>query len=143
SRLWCVRAVHALCCLEVRCGVLSVLVAPASVFLVSGLCGARSFSLLVRLHRRAGRYIARFFFSSRRRHTRCYRDWSSDVCSSDLDCGAKFIRQFGLRAFRRPLTDTEMQRYSALLSKEARRSGQFLDGAQLVIEAMLDRKSVV
>src|SRR3989337_2171155 len=25
-----------------------------------------------------------FFFSSRRRHTRCYRDWSSDVCSSDL-----------------------------------------------------------
>src|SRR5207245_6043472 len=26
-----------------------------------------------------------FFFSSRRRHTRCYRDWSSDVCSSDLE----------------------------------------------------------
>src|SRR4030042_4663039 len=24
------------------------------------------------------------FFSSRRRHTRCSRDWSSDVCSSDL-----------------------------------------------------------
>src|SRR2546421_4613014 len=26
-----------------------------------------------------------FFFSSRRRHTRSDRDWSSDVCSSDLD----------------------------------------------------------
>src|SRR5207248_7669100 len=26
-----------------------------------------------------------FFFSSRRRHTRSYGDWSSDVCSSDLD----------------------------------------------------------
>src|SRR5258705_8349324 len=26
-----------------------------------------------------------FFFSSRRRHTRCLSDWSSDVCSSDLD----------------------------------------------------------
>src|SRR5690606_40109534 len=26
----------------------------------------------------------RFFFSSRRRHTRFTRDWSSDVCSSDL-----------------------------------------------------------
>src|SRR5699024_12225656 len=26
----------------------------------------------------------RFFFSSRRRHTRSKRDWSSDVCSSDL-----------------------------------------------------------
>src|SRR5215813_14645887 len=28
-----------------------------------------------------------FFFSSRRRHTRCGRDWSSDVCSSDLKPG--------------------------------------------------------
>src|SRR5437868_9930334 len=27
----------------------------------------------------------KFFFSSRRRHTRSKRDWSSDVCSSDLD----------------------------------------------------------
>src|SRR2546421_4441224 len=29
-----------------------------------------------------------FFFSSRRRHTRSDRDWSSDVCSSDLPVGA-------------------------------------------------------
>src|SRR5262245_66448434 len=28
-----------------------------------------------------------FFFSSRRRHTRCLSDWSSDVCSSDLEHG--------------------------------------------------------
>src|SRR3712207_7602926 len=28
--------------------------------------------------------IVFFFFSSRRRHTRYWRDWSSDVCSSDL-----------------------------------------------------------
>src|SRR6266699_2827450 len=28
--------------------------------------------------------LVSFFFSSRRRHTRCGRDWSSDVCSSDL-----------------------------------------------------------
>src|SRR3712207_6352663 len=28
--------------------------------------------------------ICFFFFSSRRRHTRYWRDWSSDVCSSDL-----------------------------------------------------------
>src|SRR5690554_5861796 len=32
-----------------------------------------------------------FFFSSRRRHTRCGRDWSSDVCSSDL--GVRTIRK--------------------------------------------------
>src|SRR5699024_11701102 len=30
------------------------------------------------------RYFCCFFFSSRRRHTRSKRDWSSDVCSSDL-----------------------------------------------------------
>src|SRR5205809_4927351 len=32
-----------------------------------------------------------FFFSSRRRHTRCSRDWSSDVCSSDLVLNLIFI----------------------------------------------------
>src|SRR3989442_4815589 len=34
----------------------------------------------------ASRSITRavLFFSCRRRHTRCGRDWSSDVCSSDL-----------------------------------------------------------
>src|SRR5690606_39728480 len=31
-----------------------------------------------------GRQFFLFFFSSRRRHTRFSRDWSSDVCSSDL-----------------------------------------------------------
>src|SRR5687768_18296306 len=33
-----------------------------------------------------------FFFSSRRRHTRCSRDWSSDVCSSDLRWRARSSR---------------------------------------------------
>src|SRR5256885_9354099 len=32
-----------------------------------------------------GSQALRFFFSSRRRHTRLQGDWSSDVCSSDLD----------------------------------------------------------
>src|SRR5690606_27903688 len=36
--------------------------------------------------RRCGRLGAAFFFSSRRRHTRFSRDWSSDVCSSDVMC---------------------------------------------------------
>src|SRR5437868_12941408 len=31
-----------------------------------------------------------FFFSSRRRHTRSKRDWSSDVCSSDLQLNSSF-----------------------------------------------------
>src|SRR2546429_1471720 len=42
-----------------------------------------------------------FFFSSRRRHTRCSRDWSSDVCSSDLR-GLRLARQLGIRNFVRP-----------------------------------------
>src|SRR5215203_6979947 len=33
--------------------------------------------------------IVFFFFSSRRRHTRYWRDWSSDVCSSDLGIGVR------------------------------------------------------
>src|SRR5262245_59606991 len=33
-----------------------------------------------------------FFFSSRRRHTSCLSDWSSDVCSSDLTRRAKTAR---------------------------------------------------
>src|SRR5206468_6016109 len=48
-----------------------------------------------------------FFFSSRRRHTRSDRDWSSDVCSSDLVpalrdwIGALPIRALiGINAFR-------------------------------------------
>src|SRR5438067_8361255 len=31
-----------------------------------------------------------FFFSSRRRHTRSKRDWSSDVCSSDLEATMRY-----------------------------------------------------
>src|SRR5262245_8065899 len=36
-----------------------------------------------------------FFFSSRRRHTRCLSDWSSDVCSSDLMAPAEAKRKVG------------------------------------------------
>src|SRR5258705_5929536 len=36
-------------------------------------------------------YVLLFFFSSRRRHTRCLSDWSSDVCSSDLSGTAKLL----------------------------------------------------
>src|SRR5207245_5512916 len=51
-----------------------------------------------------------FFFSSRIRHTRCYRDWSSDVCSSDLFVDdlhlfvdVQHIRHFGLEVRIPPL----------------------------------------
>src|SRR5438067_4218868 len=35
-----------------------------------------------------------FFFSSRRRHTRSKRDWSSDVCSSDLGRSQLLVYHF-------------------------------------------------
>src|SRR5258705_12442825 len=44
------------------------------------------------------RSLVFFFFSSRRRHTRCLSDWSSDVCSSDLDRGAPLGRDVALAA---------------------------------------------
>src|SRR5258705_11679610 len=37
-----------------------------------------------------------FFFSSRRRHTRCLSDWSSDVCSSDLSNEAFAAQAMGV-----------------------------------------------
>src|SRR5207248_8356694 len=40
-------------------------------------------------------FIFFFFFSSRRRHTRSYGDWSSDVCSSDLKAVCPMGRRGG------------------------------------------------
>ncbi|HZT32988.1 MAG TPA: DUF1592 domain-containing protein [Bryobacteraceae bacterium] len=57
--------------------------------------------------------------------------------AADAACAGEFIRRFGLRAFRRPLAEGEGQRYQALFASEARRTGDFLQGAQAVVEAML------
>src|SRR5699024_11818259 len=56
----------------------------------------------------------RFFFSSRRRHTRSKRDWSSDVCSSDL----KLFIQQGRKVFREvsPLVAETIQNHLESLS---------------------------
>src|SRR5690606_41072022 len=43
---------------------------------------------------------AEFFFSSRRRHTSFSRDWSSDVCSSDLDAMLAYGREAAERGLR-------------------------------------------
>src|SRR2546429_2728219 len=39
-----------------------------------------------------GGVLGSFVFSRRRRHTRCSRDWSSDVCSSDLPLDAEVVQ---------------------------------------------------
>ena len=54
-------------------------------------------------------------------------------CKPSAACKAKFVREFGLRAFRRPLTVAEQKRYEGLFAVEK----DFLKGAQLAIEAMI------
>src|SRR5206468_9705337 len=54
-----------------------------------------------------------FFFSSRRRHTRSDRDWSSDVCSSDLTMPGD-----GEGKVREILTDLIASGYSGAISIE-------------------------
>jgi hypothetical protein len=56
---------------------------------------------------------------------------------SDQKCRDAFVRGFGLRAFRRPLNEDEVKRYSTVFSEQARVSRRFLDGARVVVEAML------
>jgi hypothetical protein len=54
-------------------------------------------------------------------------------CRPSTACSSEFVRSFGLKAFRRPLTAGEQKRYEVLLAKSA----SFSLGAQTVIEAML------
>jgi mono/diheme cytochrome c family protein len=55
----------------------------------------------------------------------------------DLKCRDQFVRAFGEKAFRRPLTDVEIRRYNDLFAEQANRTGKFLEGARVVVEAML------
>src|SRR6266516_4211846 len=88
-----------------------------------------------------------FFFSSRRRHTSSYGDWSSDVCSSDLGVleerderaalsilhelrGMRRLdlqHDIGLTDDRRPITDLHTNGGVGLIRKKRRRSGAALD----------------
>src|SRR2546429_6030817 len=75
-----------------------------------------------------------FFFSSRRRHTRCSRDWSSDVCSSDLvfvdkilnpgsdgpsghDCDSPSI-EHGIGSSKRPIRPNSVARANVRVERE-------------------------
>ncbi|PWT86858.1 MAG: hypothetical protein C5B56_11765 [Proteobacteria bacterium] len=58
-------------------------------------------------------------------------------CKPSPSCRTKFVREFGLKAFRRPLDAGEQKRYESLMAQES----DFLKGAQLVTEAMLQSSS--
>src|SRR5689334_23686289 len=55
-------------------------------------------------------FIFFFFFSSRRRHTRWNCDWSSEVCSSDLEVLERYqhVRAFGIAGDSRAMSPAEM-----------------------------------
>jgi hypothetical protein len=55
----------------------------------------------------------------------------------DAKCRDQFVRVFGEKAFRRPLTDVEIRRYNDLFAEQASRTSKFLEGARVVVEAML------
>ncbi|MBL8171816.1 MAG: DUF1587 domain-containing protein, partial [Acidobacteria bacterium] len=54
-------------------------------------------------------------------------------CKPSATCRARFVREFGLKAFRRPLEPDEQKRYEELFRSET----DFYKGAQLAVEAML------
>src|SRR5204863_9191022 len=57
--------------------------------------------------------------------------------ATDVKCRDRFVREFGLHAFRRPLGDAEFQKYAKAFTTQARATGTFLEGARVVVEAML------
>jgi Protein of unknown function (DUF1592)/Protein of unknown function (DUF1588)/Protein of unknown function (DUF1587)/Protein of unknown function (DUF1585)/Protein of unknown function (DUF1595) len=60
-------------------------------------------------------------------------------CKPSAACRERFVREFGLKAFRRPLDAGEQKRYAALMAREP----DFLKGAQLVMEAMLQSSNFI
>jgi Protein of unknown function (DUF1592)/Protein of unknown function (DUF1588)/Protein of unknown function (DUF1587)/Protein of unknown function (DUF1585)/Protein of unknown function (DUF1595) len=57
--------------------------------------------------------------------------------ATDAACAETFVREFGAKAFRRPLNEQEAGVYTGLLRQEGARTNDFLGGAQIVVEAML------
>src|SRR6266498_4201389 len=83
-----------------------------------------------------------FFFSSRRRHTRCGRDWSSDVCSSDLPNGVgktNLVEALGYVATlssHRVAVDAPLVRFGA--TRAVIRTAIVHDGRELLVELSIE-----
>lgn len=56
---------------------------------------------------------------------------------TDSEAAKAFIERFGMRAYRRPLLDTEKEKYHSMLLHAAARDDHFFAGATTVVEAML------
>src|SRR5690349_21871094 len=91
------------------------------------------------------------FFSSRRRHTSSLRDWSSDVCSSDLVSSERRVLETSaeehlrlLRAFVDASGSGDMDGLLSLLAEDATRSEEHTSELQsrrdLVCRLLLEKK---
>src|SRR5216683_256041 len=69
---------------------------------------------------RYGHFVVFFFFSSRRRHTRSDRDWSSDVCSSDLNASKHKAMSYERMKEKERAIRGEVRALLALRSEERR-----------------------
>src|SRR2546429_4628020 len=84
-----------------------------------------------------------FFFSSRRRHTRCSRDWSSDVCSSDLVLPGKV--EWACKKMKRTDYQNNLQTMDDMNNRKSG-AGKMAAGLGVGMAALAtaaDRKSVV
>src|SRR5882724_4014934 len=86
-----------------------------------------------------------FFFSSRRRHTRCLSDWSSDVCSSDLAvAGGRLARRQRRRAAARVRVGEQPRAVGAQLQRArvqpiVERGQELVEGRREQAVGALDR----
>src|SRR3989442_11075755 len=85
------------------------------------------------------------FFSSRRRHTRCGRDWSSDVCSSDLIAGVTFsaapTRSPSFSRFSSSATITSLPaQMSAIACRSEEHTSELQSRPHLVCRLLLEKK---
>src|SRR3712207_8997432 len=69
-------------------------------------------------------FVFFFFFSSRRRHTRYWRDWSSDVCSSDLRSLVAAAGDTNVFAFVDAVVERRGEEALRRLRSEERRGGE-------------------
>src|SRR5699024_11512591 len=88
--------------------------------------------------------LSTFFFSSRRRHTRSKRDWSSDVCSSDLifaynGMGVLFLNSITGRDY--PIVISLVLLYG-LIARSEEHTSELQSRFDLVCRLLLEKKKI-
>src|SRR3712207_9081247 len=87
-------------------------------------------------------WLFNFFFSSRRRHTRYWRDWSSDVCSSDLKAAIVKAKSDNMpndnidRAIKKGVGGGDGENYESITYE-----GYGAGGVAIIVETLTDNKN--